>query len=246
MEMKRRDGRKPDELRPVRVERGFLKNALGSCLFSLGETRVLCAVTLDERVPPFLEGTGGGWVTAEYALLPASTNTRVSRSSQQGGRSQEIQRLIGRSLRGIVNLKNLGPRTCYIDCDVLQADGGTRTAAVNGAFFALSDALVRMRERRLVTLPVLSDYLAAISVGVVIGASLLDLDYREDSRASVDCNVVMTGRGKFVEVQGTGEGSPFSREELERLLSLAQKGSSEIVALQKEMLGGDLAGILGN
>ena len=245
MAMTRKDGRSPDELRPVRIERRYSKYALGSCLFEMGDTRVICAVSCEDRVPPFLVGAGSGWVTAEYGLLPASTTTRVARSAAHSGRSQEIQRLIGRSLRGVVDLRRLGERTLWVDCDVLQADGGTRTASVTGAFIALVDALCRLRERKLISLPVLRDTIAAVSVGIVQGVPLLDLDYSEDSQAAVDCKVVMTGRGGFVEIQGTGEGAPFSRDDLEKLLALAAEGIRRLIGIVKGVIGDEAAALLG-
>jgi len=239
MEMTRKGGRKPDEVRQVGMKRSCAKHALGSCLFEMGDTHVLCTVTCEERVPPFLVGTGTGWITAEYGMLPSSSGQRIARNAYLSGRSQEIRRLIGRSLRGIVDLRKLGERTLLVDCDVIQADGGTRTASVNGAFVALVDALRLLKEKRMISLPVLRDTLGAVSVGVVQGVALLDLDYDEDSAASVDCNVVMTGRGSFVEVQATGEGGPFGRQELDRLLHLAEAGIRQILCRMKDELGDD-------
>lgn len=238
--MERLDGRKPDELRPVKLTRGFLKHAEGSCLIEVGETKVICAATVEGKVPPWLRGAGQGWVTAEYAMLPRATAVRTPRErnlGRQGGRTMEIQRLVGRSLRSVVDLTALGERTVWLDCDVLQADGGTRTAAVTGAFLALVDALLRLKgDAKWERLP-LTDFLAATSVGVVEETPLLDLAFAEDSKAAVDMNVVMTGAGGLVEVQGTGEGRPFSRRELDELLTLAHEGVTRLIAFQKEALG---------
>jgi ribonuclease PH len=230
------DGRRDDELRPVSIEPGFLKFAEGSALISVGETKVICAATVEDRVPPFLKGQGVGWVTAEYSLLPRSTYDRTPRESaagRVGGRTHEIQRLIGRALRSVVDTRALGERTITLDCDVLQADGGTRTAAITGAFTAMCLALAKLRaEERLRGWPVI-DWLAAVSVGTVDGRAMLDLCYAEDSKAQVDMNVAMTGDGGFVEVQGTAEGAPFSRAELDRLLALAGDGIRSLIALQR-------------
>lgn len=235
----RADGRANDALRPVTLQPDFLRFAEGSLLIAFGETKVLCAATVEDRVPPFLKGQGVGWVTAEYSLLPRSTAQRTPREASQGrigGRTHEIQRLIGRSLRSVVDTKALGERTITIDCDVIQADGGTRTAAITGAFVALCLSLVRLRqENKLRGWPVI-DWLAAVSVGLVGGRPVLDLSYAEDSQAQVDMNVVMTGEGKFVELQGTAEGLPFSRQELDRLLGLARSGIDTLIALQRETL----------
>ncbi len=236
----RSDGRANDQLRPVKVTTGYLKHAEGSCLIELGDTRVVCAVSVEDKVPPFLKGKGEGWVTAEYGMLPRATTTRSPREAARGapsGRTHEIQRLIGRSLRAVVNAKALGERTLWVDCDVLQADGGTRCASITGAFVALVEALRRLRKQgALATLPV-EDFVAAVSVGRVGDAILLDLNYEEDSSAHVDMNVVKTGGGRFVEVQGTAEGQPFSDEEMRALLSLADKGIRELVAIQRKALG---------
>ncbi|HHW13391.1 MAG TPA: ribonuclease PH [Firmicutes bacterium] len=238
--MERFDGRRPDELRPVRLTRSFLKHAEGSCLIEVGETKVLCAATVEGKVPPWLRGSGHGWVTAEYAMLPRATVTRTPRERSQGkigGRTYEIQRLVGRSLRSVVDLAALGERTIWLDCDVIQADGGTRTAAVTGAFVALVDALLALKsETNWERLP-LTGFLAATSVGVVDETPLLDLAFAEDSKAAVDMNVVMTEAGELVEVQGTGEARPFSRTELDRLLALAEQGIARLIAAQKEALG---------
>lgn len=232
-----------DEMRPVRIIPGFLKHPEGSVLIETGDTRVLCSAMVEERVPPFLKGSGSGWVTAEYSLLPASTETRSPREAARGkisGRTSEIQRLIGRSLRAVVDLDKLGERTIWIDCDVIQADGGTRTASVTGSFVALYLALKKLKDNGTIESIPLKDYVAAISVGIVEGIPVLDLEYIEDSGADVDMNVVMTGRGDFVEIQGTGEKSVFSRQDLDVLLGLAQKGIQELIVLQKNILEGQM------
>ncbi|NEE01579.1 ribonuclease PH [Phytoactinopolyspora halotolerans] len=238
--MTRIDGRSADELRPVRITRGWLEQAEGSVLVEFGKTRVLCAVSVTEGVPRWRKGSGQGWVTAEYAMLPRSTNTRSDRESVKGrlgGRTHEISRLVGRSLRGIVDTAMLGENTLMVDCDVLQADGGTRTASITGAYVALHDAVTWMRERGLlVREPVLTDSVAAVSVGVVDGEPMLDLKYEEDVRAGSDMNVVMTGGGTFIEVQGTAEGAPFDRAELDKLLTLAEAGCAELTAAQRAAL----------
>jgi len=233
----RRDGRLPDKMRRVTIERNFIKHAEGSCLISLGDTKVVCTASVEERVPAFVEELGGGgWITAEYGMLPRSTEKRMTRDRSFGGRAQEIQRLIGRALRAAVDLKQLGQRTIFIDCDVIQADGGTRVASITGGFVALVDALVYLRRAgALQTFP-LKDFVAAVSVGIVDSIPMLDLCYEEDFRAEVDMNVVMTGSGKFIEIQGTGEERAFSREELERLLELARRGIEELIGVQKEVL----------
>jgi len=231
------DGRKTDELRRIKITRNYLKNVEGSALIEMGETKVICAATVQESVPPFLKGKGTGWVTAEYAMLPRSSPQRISRErSKVGGRTHEIQRLIGRSLRSVVEMEALGERTVLIDCDVVQADGGTRTASITGAYLALVDALRFIaQEGRIDTIPV-TDYLAAVSVGIVGGKPVLDLCYVEDSTAEVDMNLVMTGMGKIVEVQGTAEGEPFSKAELGKLLALGEKGIKTLIKKQKEVL----------
>ncbi|NLX02258.1 MAG: ribonuclease PH [Syntrophomonadaceae bacterium] len=228
-----------DQMRPVRIIPGFLKHPDGSVLIETGDTRVLCSAMVEERVPPFLKGSNSGWVTAEYSLLPASTETRSPREAARGkisGRTSEIQRLIGRSLRAVVDMEKLGERTIWIDCDVIQADGGTRTASVTGSFVALYLALKKLKDNGTIDNIPIKDYVAAISVGIVEGIPVLDLEYVEDSGADVDMNVVMTGRGDFVEIQGTGEKSVFSRQDLEVLLGLAQKGIQELITLQKNIL----------
>ncbi len=238
--MTRTDGRAAAELRPTTLTPGFLPHAEGSVLIEVGRTRVICTASVEDRVPPFLRNTGKGWVTAEYGMLPRATNTRTQREASAGkvgGRTQEIQRLIGRSLRSITRLNELGERTIWIDCDVIQADGGTRTASITGGFVALVLALQRMREMaQLKDVPIV-DYVAATSVGIVDGTALLDLAYQEDSRAEVDMNVVKTGDGRFIEVQGTAEGPPFERRALDDLLALADQGITELVTLQRSIIG---------
>jgi ribonuclease PH len=240
MEPARLNGRRPAELRPVRIQRRYTKHAEGAVLVEFGDTRVLCTASVEERVPPFLKDSGRGWVTAEYGMLPRSTNTRTEREAARGkqsGRTQEIQRLIGRSLRAVTDLASLGQRTVHIDCDVLQADGGTRTAAITGAFVALHDAFSFLKEKNLLPAWPLRDHVAAVSVGMAGGTPMLDLDYREDSACGCDMNVVMTGAGRYVEVQGTAEGEAFSRAELDQLLELAARGIAELVRHQKKSLG---------
>ena len=235
----RANGRRPDALRAVRIQRGYTRHAEGSVLVEFGDTRVLCTASVEERVPPFLKDSGRGWVTAEYGMLPRATHTRGEREAARGkqsGRTQEIQRLIGRSLRSVVDLASLGGRTIQIDCDVLQADGGTRTAAITGSFVALHDALSFLKNKNLLQAWPLRDHVAAVSVGMFNGTPMLDLDYGEDSNSGCDMNVVMTGAGRFVEVQGTAEGEPFARGELDALLALAARGIGELIALQKKSL----------
>lgn len=239
--MKRADGRGARALRRVRITRNYLKHAEGSVLIELGDTKVICSASVEERVPPFLRNTGKGWVTAEYSMLPRSTHTRTIRDSMTGrasGRSFEIQRLIGRSLRSVTDLSGFGERTIWIDCDVIQADGGTRAASVTGAYVALVDAFRRMVRNGLIEKVPIKDSVAAISVGKVDGEVLLDLNYEEDSKAEVDMNVVMTGHGKFVEVQGTAEEAVFTKKELDDLTKNAQKGIRELTRIQKEALEG--------
>jgi len=235
--LERSGGRSPRQARPFKIERGVLGNAEGSALVHLGRTRVLCAATVEDRAPAWLRGQGRGWVTAEYGMLPRATGERTPRSSQTGGRAQEIQRLIGRSLRAVTDLTAFGERTIILDCDVLEADGGTRTAAIDGALVALHDALVVLSNRGHLAKPPLRDAVAAISVGMVRGVPCLDLDYQEDSKAEVDMNVVMTGAGAFVEIQGTGETRAFAESELRALLKLAGLGIRRIVAAQRRLLG---------
>lgn len=233
----RPDGRKNAQLRKIKVVPGYLKNALGSCLLEMGDTRVLCATTVEDKVPPFLKGTGKGWVTAEYGMLPASCNERIPREASKGkvsGRTMEIQRLVGRSLRSVTDLAKLGERTLWIDADVLQGDGGTRTASITGGFIALALALKVLKKKGLFQEWPLKDYVAAVSVGIVDGAARLDLCYEEDSKAEVDMNVVMTGSGKFVEIQGTAEGEPFNQHQMEGLLVLAKKGIASLIEIQKK------------
>jgi ribonuclease PH len=234
------DGRQPEDLRPVEITPNFLEHPEGSALIVCGGTQVICAASMEEKVPGFLRGRGTGWVTAEYGMLPRSTGSRMIREVVRGrpsGRTQEIQRLIGRALRSVVNLGGLGERTVWVDCDVIQADGGTRTAAITGAFVALALALEKMRREEVLEQPVLLDHVAAVSVGIVDGQSLLDLNYQEDSRAEVDMNIVMTGGHLLVEVQGTAEGNPFSQQQLYRLLELAQGGIQSLIDRQKKSLG---------
>ena len=237
--MPRHDGRTPDQLRDVRLTTGYLDHAEGSVLIEFGKTRVLCAVSVEENQPPHLKGTDKGWITAEYAMLPRSTHTRSQRESTRGrigGRTHEIQRLIGRSLRAAVDLNRLGPRTLYIDCDVIQADGGTRTAAITGSYVALGQALNKAATAGTIKVAPELTPVAAVSVGVVRGEPVLDLDYVEDSRAEVDFNVVMTGAGEFIEVQGTAEGAPFSRDAMNRLLNLAEHGIRQLFEKQQRAL----------
>jgi len=237
--MKRSDGRRPEALRPVKITRNYMKHAEGSVLIEMGDTKVICSASVEERVPPFLRNTGKGWVTAEYAMLPRSTHTRTSRDSftgRGGGRAFEIQRLIGRSLRSVTNLKGFGERTIWIDCDVIQADGGTRTAAITGAYVALADAFRKMVKEGLIEKVPIKNSIAAVSVGKIRGKIFLDLNYEEDSKAEVDMNVVMTGDGKFVEIQGTAEMAVFTREEMDHLVRIAEKGIRKLTKIQKESL----------
>jgi len=239
--VKRSDGREPGVLRPVKITRHYMKHAEGSVLIEIGDTKVICSASVEERVPQFLRHTGKGWITAEYSMLPRSTHTRTSRDSLTGrgsGRAFEIQRLIGRSLRSVTVLSGFGERTIWIDCDVIQADGGTRTASITGAYVALVDAFRKMVKNGLIEKVPLKDSVAAISVGKVEGKVLLDLNYEEDSRAEVDMNVVMTGHGKFVEIQGTAEEAVFTRKEMDELTALAQKGIKELTRIQKKCLEG--------
>jgi len=235
----RPDGRHENEIRNVKIQRSFIENAEGSVLISIGNTRVICTASIEDRVPPFLKDQKRGWVTAEYSMLPRATHTRTLRESTTGrisGRTHEIQRLIGRALRSVVDLSGLGERTIWIDCDVLQADGGTRTASITGAFICLSDALRYALRNGLIEKSPLKDYLAAVSVGVVHGKPMVDLCYAEDSVAEVDMNVVMTGNGRFVEIQGTAEGVPFSRDSLDMLIKLAEQGIHNLIAIQKKYI----------
>jgi len=236
----RTDGRQPAQLRDTRITPSFTMHAEGSVLIEAGRTKVICTASVEERVPPFLRNTGKGWVTAEYGMLPRATSTRTQREASAGkvgGRTQEIQRLIGRSLRSIMRLPELGERTVWIDCDVIQADGGTRTASITGGFVALVIALQQMRQKGMIRSIPVSDFVAATSVGVVGGTPMLDLAYEEDSKAEVDMNVVKTGDGRFIEVQGTAEGPPFERSALDSLLELADAGIRDLVALQRSIVG---------
>lgn len=236
----RSNGRNQDQLRPLMITTQTNKYAEGSVLIEMGDTKVICTATVDEKVPPFLKGQGKGWVTAEYSMLPRATQTRNQREAARGkltGRTMEIQRLIGRALRSVVNLHALGERSITLDCDVIQADGGTRTASITGAFVAMAFAINKIAQQHKLSVFPITDYLAAVSVGIVGDQALLDLNYEEDSKAMVDMNVVMTGGGAVVEVQGTGEERPFSRQELDQLLGLGEMGIYELIAVQKEVLG---------
>lgn len=234
----RPDGRKNDELRPIKVEKNFIKNADGSVLIELGHTRVICTASIENKVPPFLKDQKKGWITAEYGMLPRSTPIRMLREStagRVGGRTHEIQRLIGRSLRAVIDLEKLGERTIWIDCDVIEADGGTRTASITGGYLALKEAIKKGMDTGMIASNPIKDNVAAISVGIVLGEPRLDLCYAEDSQAEVDMNVVMTGSGKFIEIQGTAEMLPFSKENLFQLLSLAEKGIKEILRIINQL-----------
>ena len=239
--MRRSDGRGANALRPVNITRNYLKHAEGSVLIQIGDTKVICSASVEERVPPFLRNTGKGWITAEYSMLPRSTHTRTSRDSLTGrgnGRAFEIQRLIGRSLRSVTDLNAFGERTIWIDCDVIQADGGTRTASITGAYVALVDAFRKMVKNGMIENVPVKDSVAAISVGKVDGEVLLDMDYEEDSKAEVDMNIVMTGGGKFVEIQGTAEGAVFAKKEMDGLVKIAQNGIKILTRIQKKSLEG--------
>jgi ribonuclease PH len=234
------DGRRKDQVRPVKVTRNFIKHAEGSVLIEMGDTKVICTASVEEKVPPFLKGKGTGWVTAEYSMLPRSTHERSPRESvkgKQGGRTLEIQRLVGRSLRAVTDMSQLGERSIWIDCDVIQADGGTRTASITGSFIALADALSTLKTRGLLKRRPLTDYLAAISVGKVGGEILVDLAYSEDSNAEVDMNLVMTGKGQFVEVQGTAEKTPFAKQDMDGFLAQGWSAIQTLTALQKDLIG---------
>jgi ribonuclease PH len=236
----RPDGRRNDELRSIKIVRNFIKTAEGSALIEMGDTRVICTASIEEKVPPFLKDQNRGWVTGEYSMLPRATSSRNIRESSMGrigGRTHEIQRLIGRAMRSVVDLGALGERTIWLDCDVIQADGGTRTASITGAYIALKEAISFALGNKLIETRPVNDYVAAVSVGIVDGEPRLDLSYLEDSSAEVDMNIVMTGTGKFVEVQGTAETEPFSMEGLQEMLALAEGGIREIVSIQKEVLG---------
>lgn len=240
MMLLRHDGRKRDQVRPVKITRNFIKHAEGSVLIEMGDTKVICTATVEEKVPPFLRDKGRGWVTAEYAMLPRATHERTQREAsrgKQGGRTLEIQRLVGRALRSVVETEGLGERTIWIDCDVIQADGGTRTASITGSFIALADAMALLKQKGLIKKRPLLDYLAAISVGKVGGEVMVDLAYEEDSMAQVDMNLVMTGRGRYVEVQGTAERTPFEKKEFDEFLTMGWHAIQGLVTLQKELLG---------
>lgn len=240
MKMSRIDNRGFDELRKVNITRNYLKHPQGSVLMEMGDTKIICSAMIEDRIPPFLKGTGTGWLTGEYSMLPGSTKNRKVRDSSRGrveGRSQEIQRLIGRSLRGVIDLSHIGERTIWIDCDVIQADGGTRTASITGGFVALIDALNWLYDRGEIEYIPVSNFVSAISVGIVGGVALLDLCYDEDHRATVDMNIIMTDNGELVEIQGTGEKGTFTKDQLYQLLELAEKGNRELIAKQREVLG---------
>lgn len=234
------DGRRPEELRPIKITRNFIKHAEGSVLIEIGDTKVICTATIEEKVPPFLKDQKKGWITAEYAMIPRSALSRIARESSSGrvgGRTHEIQRLIGRALRSIADLSAIGERTFWMDCDVIQADGGTRTASITGAYIALSDAINYAIKNRLIERNPLKDYLAAVSVGIVKGEIVLDLCYAEDSQAEVDMNIVMTGSGRLVEVQGTAETVPFSKEDMDKMMVFAGKGIERLIEIQKAEIG---------
>ena len=235
----RTDGRKLTQLRAVTITPRYIKTAEGSVLIEMGDTKVICTAKLEDRVPPFLRNSGKGWITAEYGMLPGSSQTRIGRESARGkigGRTHEIQRLIGRSLRAVADLKALGEKTIWIDCDVIQADGGTRTASITGAYVALADAVRGWLNRSIINVDPLKDAVAAVSIGIIEGKVLLDLCYEEDSRAEVDMNFVMTGSGKFIEVQGTAETAPFTRKQMERMAELAEQGIKELLKTQKKVI----------
>ncbi len=235
----RTDGRKPRQLRPLTMTPSYLKTADGSALIEVGDTRVICTAKLEERVPPFLRNSGKGWITAEYGMLPGSSQVRIGREASRGavgGRTHEIQRLIGRSLRAIADLKSIGEKTVWVDCDVIQADGGTRTASITGAYVALREAVDRWLTKGILAVDPVKDSVAAVSVGIIDGKVLLDLSYEEDSRADVDMNFVMTGAGKFVEVQGTAESKPFTSNQMERMTKIAHEGIRELIKAQKRVL----------
>lgn len=243
--MARVDGRKNDELRPIRITRKYIKHAEGSVLIEVGETKVICTASIEDKPPKFMEEGNvkamTGWITAEYSMLPRSTGTRSQREASRGkigGRTQEIQRLIGRSMRAVVDLKLLGERTIWLDCDVIQADGGTRTSSITGAFIALWDACSYMIDKKMIKEMPISDFVAATSVGIISGERMIDLCYAEDSKADVDMNIVMTGKGRFVEIQGTAEAFPFTREDVDELIELASNGIQQLISLQRKMLIG--------
>ena len=240
MSLIRRDGRRKNQARPVTITRNFIKYAEGSVLIEMGGTKVICTASVEEKVPPFLKDKGRGWVTAEYAMLPRATQDRTPREAakgKQGGRTLEIQRLVGRSLRAVTDMAHMGERTIWIDCDVIQADGGTRTASITGSFVALADAFTVLKQKKLIKKRPLADYLAAISVGKVGGEVMVDLAYEEDSLAEVDMNLVMTGRGRYVEVQGTAEQAPFEKKDFDEFLNAGWEAIENLIALQKELIG---------
>lgn len=234
--MPRIDGRGLDKIRRVQITRNYIKYPEGSCLIELGDTKVICTATVEESVPPFLKNSGTGWVTAEYGMLPRSCSTRIQRG-KDSGRTYEIQRLVGRSLRAVTGMKDIGERSVWIDCDVIQADGGTRTAAITGSFVALVDALEKLKKKGLIAKIPIRDYVAATSVGIFNGNLIVDLCYEEDSKAEVDMNVIMTGRGDFIEIQGTAERKPFSKEQMDNMLILAQKGIEDLFTAQRKLVG---------
>ncbi|MFA5144562.1 MAG: ribonuclease PH [Candidatus Omnitrophota bacterium] len=233
--MVRNDGRGADKLRKVKITRDYLKFPEGSCLIELGNTKVICTASVEESVPPFLKGSGTGWVTAEYGMLPRSCGSRIPRG-KDSGRTYEIQRLVGRSLRTVVDMRNLGERTIWLDCDVIQGDGGTRTASITGSFVALADALNKIKKNGLINRNLLKDFVAATSVGILSGTPILDLCYEEDSKAEVDMNVVMTGSGEFIEIQGTGERKSFTKEQMDVLMDLGKKGIKDLIDIQKTLI----------
>jgi ribonuclease PH len=233
--MVRQDGRAADKIRKVQITRNYIKYAEGSCLIELGETKVICTASVEESVPPFLKGSGTGWVTAEYGMLPRSCHTRMQRG-KDSGRTYEIQRLVGRSLRAVTDMRSMGERSIWIDCDVIQADGGTRTASITGSFIALADALNKIKKNGLLDKIPLTGFVAATSVGIFGGNLLLDLTYEEDSKADVDMNIVMTGSGEFIEIQGTSERKPFNKQQMDALLALAEKGISDLNEIQRGLL----------
>jgi len=234
--MARNDGRGNDKIRRLNITRNFLKYAEGSCLIELGNTKVICSATVEAKVPPFLIGTGTGWVTAEYGMLPRSCQTRIPRG-KDSGRTFEIQRLVGRSLRTVTDMKSMGERTIWIDCDVIQGDGGTRTASITGSFIALVDAFQKIKKEGLISRIPITDYVAATSVGIVKSEAMLDLCYEEDSKAEVDMNIVMTSKGEFIEIQGTAERQPFNKEQMDKLLALGKKGIEDLIVGQRNLIG---------
>ena len=239
--MTRNDGRKPDELRKVKVTKNYIKYAEGSCLIEFGNTKIITTASVEQGVPSFMRGKGLGWVTAEYSMIPRSCRSRVPREASKGrlgGRTQEIQRLVGRSMRSIVDMRKLGERTIWMDCDVIQADGSTRCASITGSFISLALALEKIRKDKLIDSIPLADHVAAVSVGIVNGVRMLDLDYDEDSNSEVDMNIIMTGGGKFIELQGTAERKPFAKSDMDHMVELAHKGVNELVVLQKKVLKG--------